>query len=505
MTKPTTVLIAIVFCSAWLSQTFAQDKLVAADAIAQSDLVGSQVLETPYGVMRIDNDYPTDETIAKLFEQRDRQRATEVYLWSLPIVQFQIWSEQQARTFGSTGTDVVVLTSFNEKGGVTTGNATTPYLISFFNLAETGPLVIDFPSGPYAGGILDWWERTLDNGAFFNADKSAVKSVKYLLLGPNHSTKDYEVKDFSIVQSPTNKVFFGNRILKPGAEALAEFQKALMVYPLGSEPKPVKFITGVDKPWSGTPPTGLEYFKAVHRAIQDEPVLPQDKPYMAFLASLGIEDGKPFNPDSRMAKLLAEGANIGELMAHANSMEHPHAESYWQGTRWHRLLDFPLAQVDEKRSYIDERAAWFYEAVTSSGQMQTSAPGSGQVYLSTKRDGEGNVLKGGETYRLRVPANAPAGQFWAVTVYAEDSRLFVVTAQKNANLDSRNDKLKTNDDGSVDIYFGPYTTKVPAEMKNNWIQTNSGAGWFPYFRLYAPKKEFFDKTWTMGDIQRITN
>jgi hypothetical protein len=289
-------------------------------------LSGSQVLESPDGEICIDNDYPTDETIAKLFDQRDRQRATEIYLWSLPIVQFQIWSEQQAKVFGSTGTDVVVLTSFNEKGGVTTGNATTPYLISFFNLAEAGPLVINFPSGPYAGGILDWWERTPDNGAFFNADTSTVKSTKYLLLGPNHSTKDYYGKDFSIVQSPTNKVFFGNRILKPGAEALAEFQKALMVYPLGSEPKPVNFITGVDKPWSGTPPTGLEYFKAVHRAIQDEPVLPQDKPYMAFLASLGIEDGTPFNPDPRMAKLLAEGANIGELMARANSMEHPHGE-----------------------------------------------------------------------------------------------------------------------------------------------------------------------------------
>ena len=135
---------------------------------------------------------PPTKPSRQLFEQRDRQRASEVYLWSLPIVQFQIWSEQQAKTFGSTGTDVVVLTSFNEKGGVTTGNATTPYLISFFNLAETGPFVIDFPSGPYAGGILDWWERTLDNGAFFNAGTSGVKSVKYLLLGPNHSAKDYE-------------------------------------------------------------------------------------------------------------------------------------------------------------------------------------------------------------------------------------------------------------------------------------------------------------------------
>ena len=500
----TTLLVGLA-ASGHPSEILAQDKTAGDGSIAQSNLTGSQVLETPYGVMTIDNDYPNDETVAKLFEQRDRQRASEVYLWSLPIVQFQIWSEQQAKVFGSKGTDVVVLNSFNEKGGVTTGNATTPYLISFFNLAETGPLVIDFPSGPYAGGILDWWERTLDNGSFFNAETSGVKSVRYLLLVPNHAAKDHEGKGYSIVQSPTNKVFFGNRILKPGAEALAEFQKSLMVYPLGSEPKPVNFITGVDKPWSGKPPTGIDYFKAVHRAIQNEPVLPQDKPYMAFLASLGVEDGKPFTPDSRMEKLLAEGANIGELLARANSMEHPHAESFWQGTRWHRLLDFPLAQVDEKRSYIDERAAWFYEAVTSSGQMQTSTPGTGQVYLSTKRDSAGNVLKGGETYRLRVSANAPAEQFWAVTLYAEHSRLFVVTAQKNANLYSRNEKLKTNEDGSVDIYFGPDTTKVPANMQqNNWIQTNPGEGWFPYFRLYAPKKEFFDKTWTMGDIERIS-
>ena len=105
---------------------------------------------------------------------------------------------------------------------------------------------------------------------------------------------------------------------------------------------------------------------------------------------------------------------------------------------------------------------------------------------------------------MRVPANAPAEQFWAVTLYAEHSRLFVVTTQKNANLDSRNESLKTNDDGSVDIYFSPNTTKVPADMQNNWIQTNSGEGWFPYFRLYAPKKEFFEKTWAMGDIQRIS-
>jgi hypothetical protein len=33
------------------------------------------VLETPYGAMAIDNAYPTEETVAKLFAQRNLQRA----------------------------------------------------------------------------------------------------------------------------------------------------------------------------------------------------------------------------------------------------------------------------------------------------------------------------------------------------------------------------------------------------------------------------------------------
>ena len=104
----------------------------------------------------------------------------------------------------------------------------------------------------------------MENGDFFNGGNPDGKSVKYLLLGPNHAAADHEGLGFSIVQSPTNKVFFGNRILKPGEEALAEFQQKLMVYPLGSEPKSVKFIMGVDKPWSDKPPTvGIRHPQAI--------------------------------------------------------------------------------------------------------------------------------------------------------------------------------------------------------------------------------------------------
>ena len=37
------------------------------------------------------NGYPTDDTVSKLHEEMDFQRATQAYLWSLPLVSFATW------------------------------------------------------------------------------------------------------------------------------------------------------------------------------------------------------------------------------------------------------------------------------------------------------------------------------------------------------------------------------------------------------------------------------
>jgi hypothetical protein len=52
----------------------------------------------------------------------------------------------------------------------------------------------------------------------------------------------------------------------------------------------------------------------------------------------------------------------------------------------------------------------------------------------------------------------------------------------------------------VDIYIGP---KPPAGKTANWIQTASGRGWFPFFRLYGLEKPLFEKTWKLPDIERV--
>ena len=62
------------------------------------------------------------------------------------------------------------------------------------------------------------------------------------------------------------------------------------------------------------------------------------------------------------------------------------------------------------------------------------------------------------------------------------------------------DKLKTNADGSIDLYFGP---RAPAGLESNWIETVPGKGFYPMFRFYSPKAGLFDGTWKLPDVELV--
>ena len=62
------------------------------------------------------------------------------------------------------------------------------------------------------------------------------------------------------------------------------------------------------------------------------------------------------------------------------------------------------------------------------------------------------------------------------------------------------DELKYNDDGSIDLYVGP---EAPEGLASNHLETVGNDGWFVYFRLYAPERPFFDKTFKLDDFRRV--
>src|SRR6185436_16412337 len=103
---------------------------------------------------------------------------------------------------------------------------------------------------------------------------------------------------------------------------------------------------------------------------------------------------------------------------------------------------------------------------------------------------------GERAYTVHIPANVPAKQYWSMIVYAVDTAALIREAPV-VTLDSYNQAMKRNADGSVDIIFGP---KPPAGKEANWIYTAPGKAFFPAMRFYDPDKPLFDKTWKLPDL-----
>jgi hypothetical protein len=113
-------------------------------------------------------------------------------------------------------------------------------------------------------------------------------------------------------------------------------------------------------------------------------------------------------------------------------------------------------------------------------------------------DAAGADLSGGNDYRLTLPANIPAANFWSVTLYEAENASGLANGQPFPSLGSR-DKPVANADGTTDLYLGP---KAPKGKERNWLATVPGKGYFVILRLYGPTEAALDNSWKPGDIQR---
>jgi hypothetical protein len=112
-------------------------------------------------------------------------------------------------------------------------------------------------------------------------------------------------------------------------------------------------------------------------------------------------------------------------------------------------------------------------------------------------DSKGKLLEGGKRYKLNLPPNIPASDFWSIIVYDSDSRLIIHTNQPWPSVYS-NDKITVcNVDGSIDVWFGPESM---CGAESNWLKTIPGEPWYMILRLYNPLESWFNKGWQPGEI-----
>jgi hypothetical protein len=468
-------------------------------ALAFATITQAQTVETRIGKIAVESGYPSQESIDKLIDETDYQRACQAYVWGIAIVGIAEWQKSREQISKVRNGQLELFLSFDEKLGILTPNFDTPYFIATADLEKSGPLVIEMPKGLIAGMVMDTWQRSLSDLGLVGPDKG--QGGKYLILGPGH--EDPKAEGYIVLRSTTKKVLFGGRLLDPDRErAMRELVPGLRTYSYSERSNPPKeqVVPAGNGKWSQTPPTGMAYWERLASALANEPVQERDRFFMAMLKPLGIENGKPFAPTARQKKILTDAAQMGELMAKANTYTKRFEDTQWPGARWKDILAVNTTQREGNIEQLDERASYFYEAVAISEAMRSTISGFGQRYMGVYQDKDGGWLTGGNNYRLHVPANPPAKQFWSVTVYDEKNRQMLINETKRMDVSSRNPKVVKNADGSTDVYVGP---TAPKGLEDNWVQTKPGEGWFVLFRFYGPTEKLFDKSWVLGDFEKV--
>jgi hypothetical protein len=115
-------------------------------------------------------------------------------------------------------------------------------------------------------------------------------------------------------------------------------------------------------------------------------------------------------------------------------------------------------------------------------------------------DSAGRPLEGDKNYKLHLPCDIPARNYWSVILYDSQTRLIIKNVEKWPSINSNCKKTLKNQDGSVDLLFGPH---APEGKEPNWLQSDPKIKWYMILHLYGPSESWFDKSWRPGEIEEL--
>ncbi len=471
-------------------------------------------VQTRLGPLALDHGLPTPDTRQKLYDELDFQRAVQAVIWAEPAINNALFQRGMAKV-GVPNLGAMVYNARMHPGQETlTPNQSVVYLYDSINLKDSGPVVHTVPPGPINAGFFDMWMRPVYDFGTVGPNKG--QGDRILIVPPSYTGALPD--GYQVVRPRTNQIFSITRLsVKEGMtpeQATALF-KTVQTYRLADAANPPeKPLVLMGDPATGgkafrmNRPTGLAYWQLVHDIIGGETIEDRDRIMLGTIAEIGIARGKPFAPDARLQKLLVEGETVGKL-AMINEAFSPRSipdgvnKDLYPGTHWENIQLLPsMTQEGPASTYVTGRMVGFYQAngAQFAWDPRDFPPGFGQKYAAAYQDKNGDWLKGETGYRLRVPPTVPVADFWALTVYDVETRALIETAQHRAEINPNVNKLKTNADGSIDLFFGP---KPPAGMATNWVQTAPGRAWFPYFRWYGPTAAYYDKSWSLPDFEPL--
>jgi len=466
---------------------------------------------------------PTRETTALLKEELLFQRASQIYLWAMPLINTLGMKLGSEKVFGA-GYNVLPVWKkrLDAKTLVTTPNSDVIYAMSYVDLGADGPLV--FEAAPGLQGILmDFWQRPLpmDGGRFFGDvgffGPDEGKGGKFLLLPPGYDKNVPE--GYFVYRSDTNNVFVFLRSFYQDPKNLTPavaIMERTKIYPLSGEAaaKPMTFPDASGVPANMLPTSDGSVFDQLKLLIDNEGTNLAGPDWLGMLAAIGIMKGQPFAPDAGARKILDQAARTAYKISRVIGLQDAvngrsfrvYPDRRWlnpiaDGTPQNPGGPFDLEWKRKQEGYrdIDTRTWFFTDYYSLSPGMISQIAGKGAKYMIAFTDSEGTALSGGASYRVNLPREIPAANFWSVTLYEAENASGLANGQPFPSLGSR-DKPVQNADGSTDIFVGP---QAPSGKEANWLATVPGKGYFAILRLYGPTERAIDKSWKPGDFEKL--
>jgi hypothetical protein len=436
-----------------------------------------------------------------LSERMLHHRSIDAAVWAMPLTNFKAYRDALIDA-GVKANDIGYFSKMQDwKFQTATPNNTTPYILAHWTIKD-GPIVVEIPPATadvaIFGTLMDAWQRPIDDVGGAGRDKG--RGAKYLLVPEGYTGP--LLPNALVYRQRTHNGFM---ILRPiiadaSPENLAKaaaYVKEIKIFPLGKKPK-TKYVDLYGKLLEMTPVLDQNIYSEIHEIINEEPVEEYNLAMMGLLANIGIRKGEPFKPSPEQKAVYAKAAP--EALEYMIEEYHGALNPFiYEGKQWSYLLPPGAAETDmsyEYASYFDyhARGALYYAIISSVKNY-----GAATFYLDLAETPDGEWLDGSKNYKLVMPPNVPVRDFWAITAYDLQTASYIREVEKGS-IDSDMKDLVKNDDGSVDIYFGP---KAPKGKEDNWLPTDSKRRFFLLFRAYGPEPGIFDDSFELNDIELV--
>lgn len=181
-------------------------------------------MDTRFGKLAFPGGFPTQQSVQAVYDELDRQRATQLYLDMYPALSSHGLMKGWVRDLDMRDSSDILVTAnrLDSTPLVLTGNTESLYSFFVLDLKTNGPTVVEVPPGVM--GPID------DHNFLFLADVGPTgqdrgKGGKYLILPPGY---EGDVPDgYFVVHSPTYMAF---SFLRANADVVGYGDKAVQFY-----------------------------------------------------------------------------------------------------------------------------------------------------------------------------------------------------------------------------------------------------------------------------------